>query len=159
MTSLKKQFKSRQEGFTIIELLIVIVVIGILAALVITTFSGIQEKARNTARETDISALHKQIEAYYAQNENSSYPTLAQLNDATWRETNMKGLDSEALFDPKGDKTDTSPLSNAVADSVYSYVVTPGTCANTVGGESCDSYILTASLEGSDNTIVKNSLN
>jgi prepilin-type N-terminal cleavage/methylation domain-containing protein len=40
----------KQAGFTIVELLIVIVVIGILAALVITTFTGIQ--AKHTMRRT-----------------------------------------------------------------------------------------------------------
>ena len=71
--------KSKQQGFTIVELLIVIVVIGILAALVITTFTGIQQKARDTERETDIKALQGQIEAYYAQNGN--YPTRTNVND------------------------------------------------------------------------------
>src|SRR5882757_3970226 len=92
--------KSNRSGFTIVELLIVIVVIGILAGLVITTFTGIQQKARNTERQTDIKAIHGQVEAYYAQN--GRYPTLANLNDVTWRGANMKGLDPEALKDPKG---------------------------------------------------------
>ncbi|MEO8863266.1 MAG: prepilin-type N-terminal cleavage/methylation domain-containing protein, partial [Candidatus Saccharimonadales bacterium] len=46
--------KVKQQGFTIVELLIVIVVIGILAALVITTFTGIQQKGRDTERTTDL---------------------------------------------------------------------------------------------------------
>src|SRR5258708_1962844 len=92
--------KLKQQGFTIVELLIVIVVIGILAALVITTFTGIQQKARDTERTTDIKALHGQIEAYYASKGN--YPSLTDMNDSTWRGTNMKGLDQEALKDPKG---------------------------------------------------------
>src|SRR6185436_8134483 len=90
----------KQQGFTIVELLIVIVVIGILAALVITTFTGIQAKARDTERQTDIKALHGQVEAYYAQN--GKYPTLGNMNDGSWRTSNMKGLDGEALKDPKG---------------------------------------------------------
>ena len=68
----------KQQGFTIVELLIVIVVIGILAALVVTTFTGIQQKARDTERQTDIKAVHGQLEAYYAQN--GAYPALADLN-------------------------------------------------------------------------------
>ncbi len=156
MTSLKKQFKSRQEGFTIIELLIVIVVIGILAALVITTFSGIQEKARNTARETDISALHKQLEAYYAQNENSSYPTLTELNTVSWRDTNMKGLDTQALGDPR-DKTNPPELVATPTASRYSYEVLPAGCNN--GTTPCTRYTLTAQVEGGGANIVKTSLN
>src|SRR3990167_4021757 len=94
------RISKRQQGFTIVELLIVIVVIGILAALVITTFTGIQQKARNTERQTDIKAMHGQVEAFFAQN--GKYPTLANMNDGTWRTANMKGLDAEALKDPRG---------------------------------------------------------
>jgi len=147
--------KQKQQGFTIVELLIVIVVIGILAALVITTFTGIQQKARNTERTTDIKALHGQVEAYYAQN--GKYPTLANMNDSTWRGTNMKGLDQEALKDPK------SASYNLVATAganVYSYAVfaSDGTtaCDNTT--TDCAVYTLTATLEGGG-TFTKSNLN
>src|SRR5437762_539321 len=93
--------KKNQQGFTIVELLIVIVIIAILAGLVYTTFSGIQQKARDTVRTANIKALHGAVEAYYAQNQ-SRYPTLANMNDASWRATNLRGLDSEAVNDPKG---------------------------------------------------------
>lgn len=158
MRSLKSYKK--QEGFTIVELLIVIVVIGILAALVITTFTGIQQRARNTERETDIKAIHGQVEAYYA--ENGRYPTLANLNDTTattgWLATNMKGLDKQALYDPKGDATDTTPLGSAAAANIYSYVVTPAGCDNTTTGGDCTGYTLTATKEGGG-TYVKSALN
>lgn len=143
--------KRKQAGFTIIELLIVIVVIGILATLVITTFSGIQRNARNRAREADINALHSQVEYYYGQN--SKYPTLANLNDAAWRAANLKGLDAEALKDPQGTA---STLVGAPAAGSYSYVVTPTDCNN--AGTDCTGYTLTATYEG-EGTFTKNSLN
>ena len=139
--------KSKQSGFTIVELLIVIVVIGILAGLVITTFTGIQQKARNTERQTDIKALHGQLEAYTAQN--GRYPTLANMNTTAWRTTNMKGLDSEALRDPKN--TVQTLVATPAANS-YSYAVfaSDGTtaCDNAVGGTDCMVYTLTATNEG-----------
>jgi prepilin-type N-terminal cleavage/methylation domain-containing protein len=57
--------KSRS-GFTIVELLIVIVVIGILAALVLNTFSGVQTRARNTAAIQEGAAWSKLLKAYQA---------------------------------------------------------------------------------------------
>lgn len=151
----------KQQGFTIVELLIVIVVIGILAALVITTFTGIQKKARDTERQTDVKALHGQLEAYYAQN--GRYPTLANVNDATWRGTNMKGLDREALKDPKNGATDGTEynLASAAATNVYSYAVTNagGTaCDNTTGNE-CTQYTISADLENDTNNFTKSNLN
>ncbi len=150
MISIKK---TAAKGFTIVELLIVIVVIGILAGLVIVTYNGIQQKARDTERKTDINALHGQLEAYQAQN--GKYPTLTNVNDATWRSTNMKGLDAAALADPKNAASQTL-VAAPVADS-YAYATSPASCDNGAGGD-CTSYTLTATLEGGG-TYVKQSLN
>ena len=49
------------KGFTIVELLIVIVVIGILAAITIVAFNGVQERARTTSVVSDISGANKLI--------------------------------------------------------------------------------------------------
>jgi prepilin-type N-terminal cleavage/methylation domain-containing protein len=55
-------------GFTIVELLIVIVVVGILAALVLNSFSQAQVKARDSKRVTDVKALEKYAKLYIAEN-------------------------------------------------------------------------------------------
>ena len=73
--------KNNKKGFTIVELLIVIVVIGILALLVVTTYGGIQAKARNSQRSADIAAVQTQLEAYFS--ETGNYPSLANMNSAT----------------------------------------------------------------------------
>lgn len=63
-----------QKGFTIVELLIVIVVIGILAAITIVAFNGVQTRARDTARTSDIRGVQKALEMYRA--DNSVYPSV-----------------------------------------------------------------------------------
>ena len=63
-----KSLQNRREGFTIIELLIVIVVIGILAGLVLNSFGNIQERARDTERQNDINSIHTALELYYTDN-------------------------------------------------------------------------------------------
>jgi prepilin-type N-terminal cleavage/methylation domain-containing protein len=148
MVSLHK----KNQGFTIVELLIVIVVIGILATLVLVTFTGIQQKGRNSQRQTDINALNSHVEAYYAQTGN--YPTLANLNDGTWRSTNMKGLDPEALRDPKAPAA-TTTLAGTTSSTQYSYVPAPASCDNST--TMCDSYTLEATLEGSTDKYTKKS--
>lgn len=132
--------KIKDRGFTIVELLIVIVVIGILATLVITTYTGIQQKARDTKRKTDVNAIQGHLESYYT--ESGKYPTLANVNDATFRAANMKGLDANALKDPKGTS---QALCGTTTSSCYGYVVTPTDCDNST--TDCTGYTLTATLE------------
>lgn len=53
--------KQKQAGFTIVELLIVVVVIAILASITVVAYNGIQESARQSKITTDISQLEKAI--------------------------------------------------------------------------------------------------
>lgn len=140
--------KNKSKGFTIVELLIVIVVIGILATLVIVTFTGIQQKARDSQRQTDVNALDSHIEAYYAQTGN--YPTLAQLNDSTWRGDKMKGLDPAALTAPG--KTN-APTAAAPTVDTYQYAPThdDGTACSSADTSTddtaCSKFTVAAKLE------------
>lgn len=143
--------RNKQRGFTIIELLIVVVVIGILATLVFTTLSGVRRNARNRDRDKDIQDIHSQVEYYYGQN--SKYPTLANLNDATWRAANLRGFEESWLKDPQGT---TAVLVSTPTAGAYSYAVTPADCNN--AGTDCTGYTLTATYEGGGQ-YVKNSLN
>lgn len=70
-------------GFTIVELLIVIVVIGILAAIVIVAFNGVQNRANVAAVQSDLKNFGQKASAFYA--ENGTYPTSSQLASLGWK--------------------------------------------------------------------------
>jgi prepilin-type N-terminal cleavage/methylation domain-containing protein len=57
-----------QVGFTIVELLIVIVVIGILAAITIVAYNGVQQRSRDAARAQDIAGIKKMLLLYQTDN-------------------------------------------------------------------------------------------
>ncbi len=147
--------KNKSKGFTIVELLIVIVVIGILATLVIVTFTGIQQKARNSKRQTDINAVDSHVEAYYASTGN--YPTYTQISTPSWVSANMKGLDPSALVDPKGGST--SIKDGDATTTQYGYKATEGTttectATGTDDDPACDTFVLSADLEGGNPIVV-----
>ncbi len=66
------QLRKKQDGFTIVELLIVIVVIAILAAVTIVAFNGISERARQSAMQANIKQLKTQLANYKTLN--GDYP-------------------------------------------------------------------------------------
>lgn len=68
---MKKLMKNRK-GFTLIELIVVIAILGILAAILIPQFGGFQEKARQKAVLAEARTLATAIDAYKA--ETSNYP-------------------------------------------------------------------------------------
>jgi type IV pilus assembly protein PilA len=156
MVSLKKlslkSLKDQNKGFTIVELLIVIVVIGILALLVVTTYAGIQQKARNTKRQTDVAALQTQLEAYYQTA--GYYPNLTDMNGSAWLAANMKSLDTAALVDPSN-PTQSKTLVGAPIAKSYSYAAgdaTGATCDGAIpADQACAKYTLTATYEGQVN--------
>ena len=72
-----------QKGFTIVELLIVIVVIGILAAISIVAYNGVTTRANASAAKGNATSVQKVAEAYNADENTSGYPSIAQLGTGT----------------------------------------------------------------------------
>lgn len=132
--------RNKQSGFTIVELLIVIVIIGILAALVLNTFTGAQQKARDAKRDTDTKAVATQLEACYNEDTtvtSNSCDTTAigqyPLTLTTSSTGTLKSLDPKALNDPKG-----NPY------KIASAFVIAGSCATTTAATAFTSVSFTA---------------
>jgi len=74
---MQTNINSNKRGFTIVELLIVIVVIAILAAISIVAYNGIQNRGKTSAGAALAGQIVKKAEAYNTIQ--SSYPTAAEL--------------------------------------------------------------------------------
>lgn len=131
-----RKLTKNSQGFTVIELLVVILVLAALAVIAVANIRGLRAENRDTAAKTDINAIYYQLESFYE--ENSYYP------ESLKTET-LKGLDPESLKD-----TDNKAINES--DSKYSY--RPTSCSE----NKCKSFELTAQLE-KEAPYVKQSLN
>jgi prepilin-type N-terminal cleavage/methylation domain-containing protein len=138
------------QGFTIVELLVVIVVIAILAAITIVAYNGIQARSRDSIRKSDIDALAKALELHYI--DNGSYTQPEQMCS----DTSYGGLggcgDSGGTgdWDAHSDLRDlvTDGLLNSLPrdptnDATYNYSYEPSSFAS----NGFDGYTLCAKLE------------
>ena len=75
-----KYSSTKQQGFTLIEIIVVVVIIGILATFVAPKFLGRTDDARITKARNDIQALESALELYKL--DNYTYPTTDQGLDA-----------------------------------------------------------------------------
>lgn len=92
---INKWLKNDQSGFTLIELMVVVVILGILAAVVIPQFSKSTDKARVSSAKAELKNMQSAMEIYYA--ENGDYPTNA------WAALKDVGIgDGSAITDPWG---------------------------------------------------------
>ncbi len=71
------QKQNKQAGFTIVELLIVIVVIAILAAITIVAYNGIQNRAKTSSAQSAANIADKKAEAYAVDGPTGKYPVAA----------------------------------------------------------------------------------
>ena len=69
-----------EQGFTLIEIMVVIIILGLLAGLVLPKFLGQEEKAKREVAKTQIRSLESALDAYRL--DNGFYPTTDQGLDA-----------------------------------------------------------------------------
>lgn len=117
-----------KRGFTIVELLIVIVVIGILAAITIVAYNGIQTKANANSSLSDLANFNKLIQLYQA--DNGNYPV----------STSWSGLAKTTNFIPGIVPTYTNSLPQTRMPN-------PDSC---IGGPYAAAYIYRSSANGVD---------
>ena len=120
--------KTNQKGFTIIELLVVIVIIGILVALALPQLFAAQARGRDTDRKNDMKNLQTKLETYF--NDNDKYPSATELTSTG----GFEGADISA-DDMKGPRNTT-------------YTYTPS--------NNDQSYVLSTNLENKKDPAVSN---
>ena len=74
--TVQRRRRKAEQGFTLVELMVVIVIIGLLATIVVINVLPLGDKGRITKAKADISSIQGALDLYKLQN--GSYPTTAQ---------------------------------------------------------------------------------
>lgn len=138
----------RQSGFTVIELVFVVLLLGIASVIFFVQKNNIEVTARDTQRKTAINAMYYSLEEVYYK-EHKSYPR-------TLDAAKLPSVDASLFTDPSGIKLGQTTVT--VNDSKYqvesNYRYEPTNCID----DKCKSYTLRTTLENEDD-FVKTSRN
>lgn len=113
----------KQKGFTLLELLVVIGIIGILVSLITVSFSNAQKSSRDSRRRQDIVAIQNAMEQYYSQK--FEYPVCTGISCGTLASYFVNST------------APTDPLNSTVNGVTYQYIY----------ASSLSQYTVTANLE------------
>ena len=148
-----KAYRNVSRGFTLVEILIVVIILGILAAIVIPQFTNASTEARENSLRSLLQTIRSQVELYKLQH-GDLYPT----DDGTWNgdwgnwerltgRTNMQGTtdpaDGPLTFGPYLQSAPVNPLNSqtamgtAAADDVGFFINADGKieATNATGAE------------------------
>jgi len=70
---MQQRLKRRQDGFTLIELMVVILIIGLLATIVVQNLRSATDKAKRVKAQADLAQIKSGLDRYYL--DNGSYPS------------------------------------------------------------------------------------
>lgn len=126
-------FTPIQSGFTLLELLIVIVIIGILSSFISVSLFGGLTRSRDAQRKSDLKQLQTALQLYFQ--DNNEYPPSCISNDPCW--TNLLGNQPNPYIKsmPKDPVNDTNPYHYCFLDT--------------------NKYVIVANLENSEDPDIK----
>lgn len=112
---MNKIARTPRQGFTIVEIMIVIVILAILAAITYSSYTGVQTRARQTNAENSAKLLQKKLQSYFQIK--SEYPTPATTT------TTLNSLKASQL---EGVVSIGTPTTNSGEDTVQLALCTAG---------------------------------
>ena len=118
--------KTKRSGFTLVEILIVVVILGILAAIVIPQFTEASTEAKLSSLCTDLQTMRSQIELYKIQH-NDNPPTFAAFTAQMTAQTDITGAPG----------TDYGPYIQKIPTNQFNNLATldnTGTIGDNIGG-------------------------
>lgn len=131
--------RTNQSGFTIVEMSVVLVIIGLMTSIVFIYVPDAQIRARDKERQSDIDTLHARLEEYYQ--DKGAYP-------ATVEATLFPRIDPAVLVSPNNEMIQVNPPVATQMDArdttnpditgpQYTYTAYPSGCST-----NCVGYIL-----------------
>ena len=79
MRKLRKFFRTGEKGFTLVELLVVVAILGTLAGVVALNVTNFLGQGESEACNTEVGIVQAAVVAYMAANDDAAVPTIAQL--------------------------------------------------------------------------------
>lgn len=125
----------QKKGFTLVELIVVIVVIGVLAGLIVLGVTAYQRQARDALRQSGISTITESLEKYY--DKYGEYPSCAAMSKPAGTVATDLGIDQSSLKAPNStaDNSFICAALGSTGSDQYSYVGDGSTACQT--GAAC----------------------
>jgi general secretion pathway protein G len=136
--------RNMKRGFTLVEILIVVIILGILAAIVIPQFTNASQDARKSSLTSQLQTLRSQLELFKLQHRDT-YPTADGLATGAWQWSLLTGKSNDdrtttgtPKFGPYLQATPVNPINDAsvgaAASTMLSVATDPAAGATVTGG-------------------------
>lgn len=134
--------KHKQDGFTVVEVLVVVIVISILLSIVTLAYMAVQRQSRDAVRRAHVSQLADALERFY--DTFGEYPVCGRVTSSPSSVVHtLSGLDEAALRNPQNNNGNAFSCDGAAATDQTRYQYRGMGCRST----GCSSWVITYQSE------------